>query len=71
MDPLVARINALYKKQKSSGLSDEEKAEQAKLRRQYVDQVKGNLKATLDNTTIVYGDGTKKRLGPDQGTKKH
>ena len=49
----IARINELYKKQKTVGLSDDEKKEQASLRRDYIDSVKGNLKKQLDNIKIV------------------
>ncbi|NLZ52842.1 MAG: DUF896 domain-containing protein [Thermoanaerobacteraceae bacterium] len=49
----IARINALYKKQQSEGLSEEEKKEQAYLRRLYIDAVKANLKSQLDSIKIV------------------
>ncbi|MDD4569075.1 MAG: DUF896 domain-containing protein [Tepidanaerobacteraceae bacterium] len=49
----IARINALYKKQKSEGLSEEEKKEQAYLRKLYIDSMKANLKSQLDNIKIV------------------
>ena len=49
----IARINALYKKQKSEGLSEEEKKEQAYLRRLYIDSMKANLKSQLDSIKIV------------------
>ena len=40
----IKRINELYHKSKEgSGLSEEEKAEQATLRRAYIDSVKANL----------------------------
>ncbi|MBR4801158.1 MAG: DUF896 domain-containing protein [Clostridia bacterium] len=49
----VERINFLAKKAKTEGLTDEEKQEQAKLRRAYIDSVVGNLRAQLDNTYAV------------------
>jgi len=49
----IARINELYKKKKNEGLSDEEKKEQAYLRRLYIDAVKANLKAQLDSIKVV------------------
>ena len=47
MDEKIARINALAHKAKAEGLTDEEKEEQAQLRRDYIDSVKANLKSLL------------------------
>ena len=44
----IDRINALAHKQKSVGLTEEEKVEQAKLRKEYLDAVKGSLRAHLN-----------------------
>ena len=50
-DEKIARINALAKKSRTpEGLTAEEKAEQASLRREYIDAMKGSLKKQLDNT---------------------
>jgi len=49
----IARINALYKKQQNEGLSEEEKKEQAYLRRLYIDSVKANLKSQLDSIKMA------------------
>ena len=62
MDEVVARINALYHKSQAEGLTDEEKEEQALLRRRYIDSVKGNLSGQLDNMSIKYPDGTIKKV---------
>ena len=62
MNEVIARINALAKKNKEEGLTDEELAERDNLRRIYIDSVTGNLKQQLENTTIVYPDGTKKKV---------
>ena len=56
------RINELARKQKSVGLTDEEKAEQKVLREEYLSLVKRNLTAQLDNTYIVRPDGTKQKI---------
>ena len=56
----IDRINFLAKKQREEGLTEEEKAEQAKLRRAYIYSVVGNLKSQLDNTYVVEGDEKKK-----------
>ena len=62
MNEVIARINVLAKKNKAEGLTVEELAERDKLRRIYIDSVTGNLKQQLDNTSIVYPDGTKKKV---------
>ena len=66
MDEVIARINELARKAKAEGLTDEELVERDKLRRIYIDSVVGNLKGQLENTTIVYPDGTKKKVTPKQ-----
>lgn len=48
MDKLIERINFLYKKSKETGLTEEEKNEQTELRKQYIDIIKGNVRAQLD-----------------------
>ena len=46
----INRINELYKKSRSQeGLTDQEKEEQAFLRRGYIDAVKNNLNIQLKN----------------------
>lgn len=63
MDEVIARINELARKVKAGEeLTPEETEERAKLRRIYIDSVVGNLKGELENTTLVYPDGTKKKV---------
>ena len=62
MDEVIARINVLAHKAKAEGLTEEELAERDKLRRIYIDSVKANLVGQLENTYIVYPDGTKKKV---------
>ena len=62
MDEVIKRINELAAKNKTEGLTAEEMEERAKLRRIYIDSVVGNLKGQLEHTTIVYPDGTKKKV---------
>ena len=64
MNAVIARINELAKKAKTEGLNNEEIVERDKLRRIYIDSVKASLTGQLDNTYIVYPDGTKKKVGP-------
>ena len=44
MDEKIARINALAHKAKAEGLTDEEKEEQAQLRRDYIELGEGKPK---------------------------
>lgn len=63
MDEVIARINELAHKDKVEPLTPEELQERDKLRRIYIDSVKANLTGQLENTYIVYPDGTKKKVG--------
>ena len=58
----VERINFLYRKQQTEGLTEEEKEEQQKLRKEYLENFKKNFKAQLDNTYIVDENGNKSPL---------
>ena len=62
----IDRINELARKQKAEGLTDEEKTEQAALRREYIEGYKKSLMAQLDNMYIVEQDGTKRKVTPKQ-----
>lgn len=58
----IARINELARKKKSVGLTDKELKEQAELRAEYIASYKRSLVQQLENTYIVYPDGTKKKV---------
>ena len=62
INEVIARINELAAKNKTEGLTEAELEERAKLRRIYIDNVTGNLKAQMDNTDIVRPDGTKEKV---------
>lgn len=62
MNEKIARINALAKKAKTTGLTPEELEERARLRQDYLASIRQNLIAQLDNTYLVEPDGTKHRL---------
>lgn len=64
----IARINYLAKKSREVGLTEEEKVEQQKLRREYIDSVVGNMRASLDSTYVVDENGNKTKLTDN---KKH
>ena len=50
----IDRINELARKMKSDGLTEEEKAEQAELRKEYLESIRKSFRATLDS--IEYTD---------------
>ena len=65
----IDRINTLAHKQKSVGLTEEEKKEQAELRKEYLEAVKENLRASLNNVSIKEADGSITDLGKKFGNK--
>ena len=63
MQEVIKRINELAAKAKTpEGLNEEELVERDKLRRIYIDNYKASLIGHLENTTIVYPDGSKKKV---------
>lgn len=58
----IDRINALARKSRETGLTEEEKQEQALLRREYVDSVLGSLRSQLDGVVLVDEKGRKTKL---------
>lgn len=59
----IDRINFLAKKSRTpEGLTEEERQEQAALRREYIDSFKRSLWLQLDNTYIVDEKGNKRKL---------
>ena len=63
------RINELARKSKSVGLTDQEKEEQTRLRRLYIESVRKNLRAQLDVIDVREKDGTITNLGEKYGNK--
>lgn len=58
----IERINELARKKKAGGLTEEEAAEQAELRREYLAEYRENMKAMLDSLVIQEQDGTRHAL---------
>ncbi|MBE6728028.1 MAG: DUF896 domain-containing protein [Ruminococcaceae bacterium] len=58
----IDRINELARKQRSEGLTEEEKQEQYLLRREYIESYKRSLVSQLESTYIVEPDGTKRKV---------
>ena len=63
----IDRINELYHKSQAVGLTEEEKIEQAKLRKEYREAVRRNLRGTLNNISIKEKDGSITDLGKKYG----
>ena len=63
----IDRINELARKSRESGLTDEEKAEQAALRDEYRRAVVGSLNASPSNTYIMTPDGKKRKVMQNGG----
>ncbi len=62
MEETIKRINELYHKSQAEGLSEEEKAEQAELRKKYIESVRGNLRSQLNSISVERPDGTIEKL---------
>ena len=60
----IDRINELARKQKAEGLTEEEKAEQLNLRREYIEAYKRSLVEQLENIYMVEPDGSKHKIIP-------
>jgi 5-formyltetrahydrofolate cyclo-ligase len=65
----IDRINTLAHKQKAVGLNDDELKEQAKLRKEYIQSVKANLRGQLNHISIKEKDGSVTDLGEKFGKK--
>lgn len=61
---LIARINELSRKQRSTGLSDEEKKEQKNLREIYLEGIRGQMRQMLDNIEFVDGPAQVQEKAP-------
>ena len=59
----IARINELYRRSKAEGLTDAEKQEQKRLRLEYVQAIRANLRSQLNNIDIEEKDGSIYNLG--------
>lgn len=70
LEEKIARINELYRKSKAEGLTEEEKKEQDLLRKEYIANVRKNLKSQLNNIDLVDEDGTVENLGEKYGSGK-
>jgi uncharacterized protein YnzC (UPF0291/DUF896 family) len=53
MQDTISRINELSRIQKSTGLDEQQKLEQANLRKIYLEAIKASLRGQLDQIEIV------------------
>lgn len=67
VEKLTERINELYHKSKAEGLTEEEKEEQARLRQEYIENVRANLRGQLSSIRIQNEDGSITDLGKEHG----
>lgn len=63
----IDRINELARKNRGQGLTEEERLERERLRREYIDSVVGSLTGQLDHTYIVDEQGRKTKLRRKEG----
>jgi uncharacterized protein YnzC (UPF0291/DUF896 family) len=54
----IDRINTLYHKSQAVGLTEEEKKEQAALRKEYIESIRGNMRGQLNSILIKEGSIT-------------
>ena len=69
MNEVIARINELARIAKTRALTPAEEEERATLRQRYIDSVRSNLRAQLDNTFVVDEKGNKRSLR--EANQKH
>ena len=67
----IDRINELARKKKAEGLTEEELAEQARLRQLYITEWRENTRAMLDGIVIQRPDGTQEPLKKKAPSIKH
>ena len=71
MEEKIKRINELYHKSKGEGLTEAEKEEQQALRKEYVANVRANLRGQLNSITIQNEDGSMENLGEKFNSKNN
>lgn len=69
MDEKIKRINELYHKSKTKeGLTEAEKEEQQSLRKEFIANVRANVKSQLNNISVEQEDGSIENLGEKYGS---
>ena len=67
---MIDRINTLYHKSQAVGLTEEEKEEQASLRRDYIEAIRASMRSNLNSISIQEADGSISDLGKKYGGVK-
>lgn len=70
LEAMIKRINELYHKSKTTGLSHEEEEEQTQLRGKYVANFRKNFRQELDRIDVRQADGTIVNLGEKYNKKQ-
>ena len=63
----IDRINELYHKSQSVGLTEEEKTAQAALKKEYLAAIRANLRSSINNISIKEIEGSITDLGKKYG----
>ena len=71
MEKIVARINELYKKKETVGLTEDEMEERARLFEEYKVLFRQSFRSQLNNIDIENEDGTITNLGEKFGNKNN
>lgn len=71
MEKIVARINELYQKKQTVGLTDAENEERTRLFEEYRVLFRQSLRSQLNNIDIENEDGTITNLGEKFGNKNN
>lgn len=66
----IARINELARKAKTEGLTEAETVERENLRREFIANIRMNLRSQLDQIDIQEEDGSVTNLGEKYGRKE-
>lgn len=62
MEELIKQINALAKKSKEEGLTEEEKVKQAELRQEYIRMFRQGMENTMNSVYIMDKNGNKRKV---------
>ena len=62
MEELIKQINALAKKSKEEGLTEEEKVKQAELRQEYIRMFRHGMENTMNSVYIMDKNGNKRKV---------